>query len=162
MAVLVALLLAPLAWHYTPDVILVIGTEHTSRRWCEIHSWAHREVMDRSCSKPGTTAWANGTLRRIDTAEALFREGDKDGNGVLDYAGSLAALEKAGLIDARAIRRLGYAFNVSATASTFSVSAVPGCPVCRGGDPTFFLDQTGVVRMSTTGVAGPESPALGR
>jgi hypothetical protein len=43
-------------------------------------------------------ARAIGNLKRIGTAQSLFREGDKDGNRVLDY-GELKALGDAGLID---------------------------------------------------------------
>ena len=46
----------------------------------------------------GNQASAVAALRRIATAEATFREGDKDGDGKHDY-GTLAELSSATLVD---------------------------------------------------------------
>ncbi len=48
----------------------------------------------------GNEAAAIGALKTLTTAQTLFREADKDGNGVLDYAPDLAALGRVDLIDA--------------------------------------------------------------
>ncbi|MFC1705193.1 hypothetical protein ACFL59_00040 [Planctomycetota bacterium] len=45
--------------------------------------------------------------------------------------------------------------------NTWSVRAIPSCPVCTQGDRSFFVDETGVVRVSSTSrPAGPDSPGL--
>jgi hypothetical protein len=62
---------------------------------------------------------AIGTLKTIAMAESIFREGDKDGNGALDYA-SLAQLGQAQLIDAELASgtKDGYVFEAAASTST--------------------------------------------
>ena len=44
-------------------------------------------------------AAAIGALRTITTAQSLFREGDKDKNGILDYSQSVGTLSTYNLID---------------------------------------------------------------
>ncbi len=48
------------------------------------------------CRKNGNETSAIGTLKTIGAAQALFREADKDSNGVHDYAASLTDLAEAG------------------------------------------------------------------
>jgi hypothetical protein len=62
---------------------------------------------------------AIGALKTIATAESIFREGDRDGNGALDYA-SLAQLGRAQLIDAvlASGTKDGYLFEATASTST--------------------------------------------
>jgi hypothetical protein len=58
-------------------------------------------------------ASAIGGLRTIDTAQTIFREGDKEGDGTLDY-GSLLELSNATLVDPAlgSGERNGYRFEV--------------------------------------------------
>ncbi|HBP22495.1 MAG TPA: hypothetical protein DEA08_32540 [Planctomycetes bacterium] len=62
----------------------------------------------------GNEAAAIGALRAISSAQALFREGDKDNDGTLQYAGDLAALGKTNLIDSvlASGKKNGYRFKV--------------------------------------------------
>jgi hypothetical protein len=92
---------------------------------------------------------AIGALRALVTGEALFREGDKDGDGELDY-GTLAELGKAQLVS-RVLasgRSSGYLFElrVSATNPGFVWSATAR-PIEPGttGTAYFFVNQTGAV-----------------
>lgn len=60
-------------------------------------------------------AVAAGTLRTISTSQTVFREGDEDGDGVLDHAASSAELGQAGLVDANVATgvKRGYLVRVS-------------------------------------------------
>ena len=102
--------------------------------------------------KGSNEAGAIGALRTLTTAQALFREGDKDGNGKLDYATSLQALAAAGLIDTAlgSGTKQGYQFEINIPAGTSSETfwggaATPRSPG-KSGDRFFFVDETGVIR----------------
>jgi prepilin-type N-terminal cleavage/methylation domain-containing protein len=90
---------------------------------------------------------AIGALRTITTAQSLFREGDKDGNGVVDYAPTLHALATAGLIPPSLAtgRDHGYSYNITATEDRmhWSGTAVPAA-IDRSGDHVFATDDTEV------------------
>lgn len=83
-------------------------------------------------------AAAIGALKILATAQTLFREGDKDRNGVLDYAGSIEDLGKAKLIDSALAsgEKQGYRF-----------------VVCRGSKAPEFL---------WLGLASPKEGTQGR
>jgi hypothetical protein len=68
----------------------------------------------------GNEASAIGALKTINTSQTLFREGDKDGNGTLDYAGSTAELSDTTLIDSILGQghKQGYVFRVIHSAPT--------------------------------------------
>jgi hypothetical protein len=93
-------------------------------------------------------AKAVGELRTMTTAQALFREGDKDKNGVLDYATSLRALADPGLVD-RALgsgTKEGYLFAiVAADERRWAATATPDWPGWSGSR-AFFVDETGTTR----------------
>lgn len=99
---------------------------------------------------------AVGALKTIAVAEAIFREGDKDNNGALDY-GTLSQLEKTQLIDSvlGSGTRKGYLFQVapSRTTSEFLWFAVAS-PIEPGvsGDRYFCTNQAGVIVYTTRGV----------
>lgn len=57
--------------------------------------------------------------------------------------------------------RLGYRFEGTGGADRWSAVAVPRCAVCMKGARSFHADESGIIRCSTTGVAGPESPEVG-
>ena len=105
---------------------------------------------------------AQANLKTISSAQALFREGDKDGDGVLDYATNLAELGAAGLIDdvISAGIRQGYLFTVSGSTYTWIASADPEVPG-RSGNRYFFIDEGGVIRFNATTPAGPSDPPTG-
>jgi hypothetical protein len=83
-----------------------------------------------------------GAMKTIVTSEMIFREGDKDGNGYLDY-GSLAQLGQTQLVDEvlGSGTKYGYLFeaHVSPTTSEFLwfATATPIEP----GHRTFFVNH---------------------
>jgi hypothetical protein len=94
-------------------------------------------------------------LKTIAIAESIFREGDKDGNGALDY-GTLEQLGRAELIDAELATgtKDGYLFAAGPSTSTseflwFAVAnpEVPGAT----GDRYFETNHSGVLFYTTTG-----------
>jgi hypothetical protein len=95
---------------------------------------------------------AIGALKTISVAQTLFREGDKDGNGVLDYAGSLEALGKTQLIDKVLARgeKQGYRFVVchGSKAPEFIWMAVASPKDGKGRH--FAVNQAGVIYQRST------------
>jgi type IV pilus assembly protein PilA len=98
--------------------------------------------------KGSNEAAAIGALRTIVTAQSLFREGDKDGNGVADYSEKLSALVFPGGVDPTLAtgRAHGYAFHLTTSPDRmhWSVVAAPAA-VNRSGDDVFAIDETEVV-----------------
>jgi len=116
--------------------------------------------------KSSGEATSIGSLRTLSTAQAIYREGDKDRNGTLDYAASLGDLARVGLIDPAfgSGTKRGYRFEIlEAGEKTWSATAVPLVPG-KDGDRTFFVDESGVIRfrLSPTGEpATVEDAAIG-
>jgi len=105
---------------------------------------------------------AIGALRTLVTAQAMFRERDKDGDGLLAY-GTVADLATAKLLDERfaAGRQRGYAFRVLfATADAWQAVAEPLVEGLTGAR-SLYVDQTGVIRAWTGGSATAQSAPLG-
>lgn len=106
--------------------------------------------------RAGNEAAAIGALKTISTAQALFREGDKDGNGELDYAGDLQALGDTQLIDSVLAggSKQGYRFELcrGAAAKEFLWMAVAS-PIEPGetGARHFAVNHEGVVYYRTDG-----------
>jgi hypothetical protein len=107
--------------------------------------------------RPGVSpdAAAIGALKTIATSESIFREGDKDRNGALDY-GSLAQLSQTQLVDGvlGSGTKQGYIFRVAASASTseflwFAVAS-PVVPL-KTGDRYFCTNQSVVIYYTTSG-----------
>ncbi len=103
--------------------------------------------------KHGNEAAAVGALKTIGTSQAIYREGDKDGNGDLDYA-TLANLSSTGLIDQilGSGTKQGYFFGTNASTSTSEFlwhgtanCAVPGTT----GDRYFATNHEGVIFYTT-------------
>lgn len=98
----------------------------------------------------GNEASAIGALKTILTAQSLFREGDKDGNGELDYAPNLEALAKEQLIRAELGTGTyrGYTFKVTVSPKhpEFQWMAT-ATPVKSGatGQRSFAVSHTGVI-----------------
>lgn len=99
--------------------------------------------------KNGNEAAAIGSLKAISTAQRLFREADKEGDGTFDY-GDLTELGDAGLVDPYlgAGLKQGYVFATQAgtTARTFVFWAT-GDPATAGGsgDKNFATNHAGVI-----------------
>jgi len=77
------------------------------------------------------------------------------------YPGSLAHLANESYIDNGfgAGQKHGYDFTYAGSADTWSCAADPTTPG-QTGDRYFYLDQTGVIRLSTTGTATSTDPPL--
>lgn len=99
--------------------------------------------------KNGNEAAAIGALKTISTSQMLFREGDKDGDEVLDY-GNLQDLSQSNLIDVvlGAGTKQGYFFEVRVSPENpefewvaIANPAVPG----KTGDRAFFINHSGVI-----------------
>lgn len=99
-------------------------------------------------------AQAIGALKTIATAQTLFREGDMDHDGVLDYANSLKELADADLVDpglATTAERGGHRISVCAGDPAEFVWMATATPVdWRPGDRCFAVSHMGVVYMSTS------------
>lgn len=78
------------------------------------------------------------TLSQIRHAQAVFRDEDRDGDGVADYASSLRELVDAGLLPADLVdgQRQGYAFAATLSSSSVSGYVYRATPLNQG--------QTGV------------------
>ncbi len=112
--------------------------------------------------KSSNESTAIAALRTIASAQAMFREGDKDGDG-LDYADNLADLGTYGLVDPPLASgtRNGYDFSIAAADGwTWSANADPAVR-SKTGDRSFFIDETGVIRFNTSAPAGPADPEIG-
>jgi len=102
--------------------------------------------------KHGNEAAAIGGLKTISNAQTLYREGDADSNGTLDY-GTLDGLGQVGYIDpvlGGGVKQ-GYEFQVEVSLSNpqfewwaIARPAVPGTT----GDRYFYTDQSGVIFYS--------------
>ena len=92
--------------------------------------------------------------------QGQFRPGDRDNDGIADYAGSLAELSQAGLIDnvLGAGTKSGYRFVVTGDEEGWQATATPISE--STGTRNFFIDPEGVVRFSSDGPATSSSPAI--
>lgn len=99
-----------------------------------------------------------GTLRTLHSAQNIYREQDKDGNGTLDYSNSLKNLYDQGLIDSTLEPTVGgiamvkhgyYATITDQFASMFTWSSDARAEELEdSGLRRFYVNQTGVIRYS--------------
>ena len=99
------------------------------------------------------------SLDEISAAQALFREGDKDGDGAPDF-GSLAELAKAGLLDPGLEDGLhrGYRFEVKPSPTDLScwwARATPAHPNDQDAR-RFFTNQSGGLWWSYQDIPAPK------
>jgi hypothetical protein len=107
----------------------------------------------------GNEAIAVGNMLSIRSAQELFRESDKDGDGTLDYA-TLAQLGKADLVDPILASgdKMGYVYAAAAgqgkerSQHTWWATARPKC---ASYGRSFAINQEGVLLYST-----PENPLV--
>jgi hypothetical protein len=117
-------------------------------------SWEALERELTTTEREANEASAIGALKTIASSEAIFREGDKDQNGILDYS-DLKALGKTNLIDAVLAtgKKQGYVFacapsgDAEKRGSRWWATAVPEKPGVTG-DRYFFINQDGAVHSS--------------
>lgn len=98
-------------------------------------------------------------MRALHSAQNIYREQDKDGNGTLDY-GNLDNLWNHGLLDAgdyvydSGLWTSGYrvTVNLGASPPTFytflGAAKVQTGEANEAGNRAFFVDQTGVIRYT--------------
>jgi len=114
----------------------------------------------------GNESSAIGSLKALASSQALFREGDKEGDGTLDYALDLDELgdpAKAKLIDniLSAGTKSGYVFTMTGGVYTYSCTADPDVPGSTG-NRYFFVDESAVIRFKSSSQAGPNDNAIGQ
>ena len=103
--------------------------------------------------KHGNEAAAIGSLKTICTAEAIFREGDKENDGNLDY-GMLSELNNTGVVDSvlGSGTKRGYFFEVTYSFNTSEFlwfgTARPTAPAITG-DRSWATNQAGVLFYTT-------------
>ncbi len=107
---------------------------------------------------------AIASMKAIMAAQAIFKEKDHDGDGQFSYAPALLDLGTTGLIDnalSTGVRQ-GYTFEITAAdAFAWACQADPSIPGATG-DRGFFVDESGVMRMSTSGSATVADPQVGQ
>jgi hypothetical protein len=100
--------------------------------------------------------FAIGMLKTIDTAQTLFREDDRDGDGKLDY-GNLQELSNATLIDGilGSGTKQGYVFQVrpSPTTGDFLWFAVANPVPSEAGKQSFCTNHAGVIHYTGGAIA---------
>ena len=110
--------------------------------------------------KTGNETAAIGALRTISSTQAQFREGDREGDGFLDYATNMAELSNVGLIDnvLGSGTKSGYSFSLSGSTYEWRTSATPIS--ASTGTRNFVICVDGVVRFSSTAAADCSSAAI--
>lgn len=103
---------------------------------------------------------AIGALKTISTAQTLHREGDKDGDGVFDYAASLQELGQSNLIDAALASgtKRGFVFETHNGPQVEFEWFATADPIEPGvtGQRFYYVDHTGVLYYSLEGpIQGP-------
>jgi prepilin-type N-terminal cleavage/methylation domain-containing protein len=111
---------------------------------------------------------AIGALRTLTTAQALYREGDKDNNGFFDYATSIAALYAVSPPDldpsqiAANGEGEGYHFEIIGTlappTAAFKAIAVPHSPAT--GERTFALDDSELLVAAVGKIPDPTDEVI--
>jgi len=114
--------------------------------------------------KSANESAAISSLRTLVTTQQLFRDSDRDGDGLADFAESLTALQNNGnLIDSTLAsgNKQGYTFAMTAGASNLSWSCT-AIPVSnKTGTRRFFADESGVIRFSVSATPSASSSPLG-
>ena len=117
--------------------------------------------------KAGNEAAAIGALKTVNIAQTLFREADKDGNDILDYAPDLETLSRHQLIDPvlGSGTKQGYIFSLTRSSNNpelrWNCTAKPQSPG-TSGIRYFYIDETGVIRYETDKIAESHSLPMGR
>ncbi len=99
-------------------------------------------------------------------AQNIYSKEDKDNNGQFDYAERLDQLFRSGnLIDNVLVGgvKQGYTYtiqiNPNANIPGWNAVAKPK-KINKTGNRSFYIDETGVIRASSSGEIGPQSPPL--
>jgi len=115
--------------------------------------------------KSGNESSAIQTLRTVCTSQTMFREYDKDRDGISNFATDVAQLRAAGLVDPNVGTgtKNGYAFVMQPVLDSEFQWVMTAVPVAPGnsGDRYFYVDETGVIRFQFLAPATSSSPAVG-
>ena len=105
--------------------------------------------------KAGNEASAISSLRTMSTVNEQYR------TRFQSYGGSLGDLNTEGYIDSvlSSGTKSGYDFLYTGATNTWSCTADPDTPGTTG-DRYFFVDESGVIRFSSTGTAGVGSSPI--
>lgn len=102
-------------------------------------------------------------LKKIVRSQKTYREEDRDGNGILDYASDLKELARTRLMERDATNGFaahGYQFYIThGDVLTFTAEAIPQ-RAGETGERFFFVDETGVIRAERLRSASRGSPPL--
>jgi type II secretory pathway pseudopilin PulG len=113
----------------------------------------------RTTRKQANETAAVMALRQLSDAQELFRPRQ----GIPHYAESLEELKRAGLIDDTLAtgKKSGYTFltNGRATTSTYAFTATASSQTASG-DRSFYVDQSGTIRMADDASVSIASPPL--
>lgn len=103
---------------------------------------------------------AISTLRNLVRSQSLFRDLDADGDFLTDYAESFSELVQNDLADERLQTGVlsGYQYVLVSTEHTWSALAVPINE--KTGTRSFYVDDTGVIRVNASGAATELSQPL--
>ncbi len=108
-------------------------------------------------------ASAISSLRTLVSSQAMFYQGDIEGDSSYDYATDLLELSTEGLIDNTlgSGTKSGYIFNLSSQTATadWNCTAVP-LNVGSTGNRRFFVNEAGVIRFNANGAAGETNLAI--
>ncbi len=105
--------------------------------------------------KAGNEASAISSLRTLTTVNEQYR------TRFGDYANAMTSLSAEGYIDSvlGAASKSGYTFTYAGGTNTWTTSTVPTTPGTTG-DRGFFVDQSGVIRFTSSGAASSTSPPI--
>ncbi len=105
--------------------------------------------------KAGNEASAISSLRTLTTVNEQYR------TRFGDYSNSMTSLSAEGYIDSvlGAASKSGYTFTYAGGTNTWTTSTVP-TTAGTTGDRGFFVDQSGVIRFSSSGAATSVSPPI--
>lgn len=137
--------------------IMAVQREWGTKVRMKIVAWRDREGEDPAAEEFRNMTDAIGSLRVIASAQAQFREGDREGDGTLDYATSLAELSQACLIDnvLGSGTKRGYVFSLSGSTYDWRASGTPVDD--KTGKRNFTVCTDGVVRFASKGPADCKS-----
>ena len=111
--------------------------------------------------KAGNEASAISSMRTLTTVNEQYRTRFANPTAGIGYSNTLANLLASGYIDSilGGGTKSGYLFSYAGTQTTWTCSATP---VTSGttGDRTFFVNESGVIRAATAGVATVASPPI--
>lgn len=140
----------------------LMGLPYVRKAYEGIEETAQQYAKDfASVAKEKNEERAVALLKKIIQAQNIYREEDRDGNGILDYAETISALAAAGLSFpgkvTDEVKQEGYRFRVlTADPLHWAAEARPEKPG-ETGDRFFFVNETGIIRAQKGAPANAKS-----